>query len=182
MIYFSPKDINNGADYADKASEKAALVALPQVIKRGIEIGRHGNHKAREKETITFAAPVELNGIRGNMAVVINRRGNHYYAHRIVLPDGKTFVFVKNKNNATQEPSRGVTVSSSLAETTSVASNNSISNPDENVKGNSKISYSFTDDGTQGEVEDFLNEQDANAAEDEFLLKMLHYLNVKDGG
>jgi len=43
-----------------------------------------------------------------------------------------------------------------------------------------KIRYSFADDGTQGEVEDFLNEQDANAAEDEFLLKMLHYQENPD--
>ena len=132
VIRFNAKDINRGANYADTSAEKAALAALPAVLKKGIEIGGHANHKAREKQTVTFAAPVELNGIRGNMAVVVNKRGDHYYAHRIVLPDGKTFVF-SEKNNATREPSRGVTVSGSLAETTSVASKNSISNSAENV-------------------------------------------------
>ena len=132
VIHFNAKDINRGANYADTSAEKAALAALPAVLKKGIEIGGHANHKAREKQTVTFAAPVELNGIRGNMAVVVNKRGDHYYAHRIVLPDGKAFVF-SEKNNATREPSRGVTVSGSLAETTSVASKNSISNSAENV-------------------------------------------------
>ena len=132
VIHFNAKDINRGANYADTSAEKAALAALPAVLKKGIEIGGHANHKAREKQIVTFAAPVELNGIRGNMAVVVNKRGDHYYAHRIVLPDGKAFVF-SEKNNATREPSRGVTVSGSLAETTSVASKNSISNSAENV-------------------------------------------------
>lgn len=132
VIHFNAKDINRGANYADTSAEKAALAALPAVLKKGIEIGGHANHKAREKQTVTFAAPVELNGIRGNMAVVVNKRGDHYYAHRIVLPDGKGFVF-SEKNNATREPSRGVTVSGSLAETTSVASKDSISNSAENV-------------------------------------------------
>ena len=132
VIHFNENDIKYGAKYADTAAEKAAFAAIPAVLKRGIEIGGHANHKAREKQTVTFAAPVELNGIRGNMAVVVNKRGDHYYTHRIVLPDGRTFTF-SEKNNATRELSRGVTVSGSLAETTSVASKNSISNSAENV-------------------------------------------------
>lgn len=131
-ILFSEKDIDKGLRYSDTAEEKAALAALPQVLKRGIEIGNHDNHKNREKQTVTFAAPVELNGQRGNMAAVVNKNGNHYYTHRIVTPDGKTFVF--NKKDATQELSRGVTVSGSLADTTSAASESSISKTGETVK------------------------------------------------
>lgn len=138
IIIFNENDIKGGINYADTVAEKAALVAIPRVLKRGVEIGHHGNHKSRGKQTITLAAPVELNGIRGNMAVVVNKRGNHYYAHRIVLPDGNAFVFEENKNDATRESSRGVTVSSSLAETTSVASIDSIPNPDKIVNGKSK--------------------------------------------
>ena len=80
------------------------------------------------KQTVTFVAPVELNGTRGNVAVVINRKGSHYYAHRIVLPDGTTFKFSQEikKENAAQELPRGVTVSGSLADATSAASINSI--------------------------------------------------------
>ena len=131
-ILFSEKDIDKGLRYSDTAEEKAALAALPQVLKRGIEIGNHDNHKNRAKQTVTFAAPVELNGQRGNMAAVVNKNGNHYYTHRIVTPDGKTFVF--NKKDATQELSRGVTVSGSLADTTSAASESSISKTGETVK------------------------------------------------
>lgn len=134
-IYFSKKDMDKGLRYADTAEEKAALAVLPQVLKRGIEIGGHANHKGRTKQTITFAAPVELNGTRGNMAVVVNKNGNHYYAHRIVLPDGTAFRFSEEgKSNAAQELSRGVTVSGSLADTTSAASENSIPKDGKHVK------------------------------------------------
>ena len=134
-IYFSKKDMDKGLRYADTAEEKAALAVLPQVLKRGIEIGGHANHKGRTKQNITFAAPVELNGTRGNMAVVVNKNGNHYYAHRIVMPDGTAFRFSEEgKSNAAQELSRGVTVSGSLADTTSAASENSIPKDGKRVK------------------------------------------------
>lgn len=139
-IFFSKKDMDKGLRYADTPEEKAALAVLPQVLKRGIEIGDHANHKNRAKQTETFAAPVELNGTRGNMAVVINKNGSRYYAHRVVLPDGTAFKFSSSKNDAAQELSRGVAVSDSLADTTSAASNGSISPADENV--NSRFSVS----------------------------------------
>lgn len=134
-IFFDKNDLDQGLRYADTPEEKAAIVALPYVLKRGIKIGEHDDHKKRTKKTITFAAPVELNGIRGNMAVVVNKHGNSYYAHRIVLPDGSVFKF-SEKNNAAQELSQGVAVSSSLAKTTSAASEISVPNLADGVKGN----------------------------------------------
>ena len=180
VIRFNAKDINRGANYADTSAEKAALAALPAVLKKGIEIGGHANHKAREKQTVTFAAPVELNGIRGNMAVVVNKRGDHYYAHRIVLPDGKAFVF-SEKNNATREPSRGVTVSGSLAETTSVASKDSISNSAENVNTILKndagtdedIRFSVGDGQTDADTDAEVSDTDKRFAPVESAIKLL---------
>lgn len=180
VIRFNAKDINRGANYADTSAEKAALAALPAVLKKGIEIGGHANHKAREKQTVPFAAPVELNGIRGNMAVVVNKRGDHYYAHRIVLPDGKAFVF-SEKNNATREPSRGVTVSGSLAETTSVASKDSISNSAENVNTILKndagtdegIRFSVGDGNADADTDTEVSDTDKRFAPVESAIKLL---------
>ena len=176
VIHFNENDIKYGAKYADTAAEKAAFAAIPAVLKRGIEIGGHANHKAREKQTVTFAAPVELNGIRGNMAVVVNKRGDHYYAHRIVLPDGKAFVF-SEKNNATREPSRGVTVSGSLAETTSVASKNSISNSAENVntilKNDADIRFSVGGEQTDADADTEVSDADKRFAPVESAIKLL---------
>ena len=56
-------------------------------------IGYHTNHKDRSLDTISFSAPVELNGKRGNMAVVVKIAGrNIYKTHRILAPDGKLFL------------------------------------------------------------------------------------------
>ena len=118
----SQKAIREAVKYADTPAEKAALVAAPDVIKRGIEDGGHNDHKSRRKATLTIAAPVELNGQRGNMAVVINLRGNKYYAHRILTPDGSVFEFEQSmemKKDTERESQRGVTVSGSLANATS---------------------------------------------------------------
>ena len=142
-IFFDEKDIRKGAEYADTNAEKAAFVLIPKVLKRGIEIGHHGNHKMRQKETITFAAPVILNGIRGNMAVVVNMRGNKYLVHRIVLPDGSTFKFSDKNKEAKQESYQGGTENSSLADTTSLTSKLSIPNSPESVK--KKFSLPETD-------------------------------------
>ena len=130
-IVFSEDEIRSAMKYLDDNEEKVAFVALYYVLKRGIQVGNHGNHKLRQKSTVTFAAPIELNGVRGNMAVVVNLNGNKYYVHRIVMPDGSAFRF--NKKDAKQELYQGVP-KRSLADTTSFASDTSISYNDKNVK------------------------------------------------
>ena len=113
-IWFEKDDINYGLNYADTPEEKAALALLPRILKRGIEIGRHGNHKLRQKETVTFAAPAEVNGTRVNMAAVVTVRNGRYYTHRIVLPDGTVFKFgtekitMQYKNRIGECPQRGL--------------------------------------------------------------------------
>ena len=140
-ILFDENDIRYGAKYADTAEEKAVFLVIPRVLKRGVQIGNHGDHKKRGKQTITFAAPVKMNGKRVNVAVVVNLRGNHYNTHRVVLPNGKTFKFGEGKNNdATQELYRGVPRERSLADTTSAASNNTITPGNDAVK--QQFSYS----------------------------------------
>lgn len=140
-IYFSEKDIDQGVRYADTPAEKAALAVMPQVLKRGIEIGHHSQHKNHAKQTMTFGAPVILNGTRGNMAVVINRNGNRYYAHRIVLPDGSAFTFSESKD-AVQELPKGAAENGSLTKATSTASEDIIRDVGESVNNR----YSTADD------------------------------------
>ncbi len=168
-IYFSKKDMDKGLRYADTAEEKAALAVLPQVLKRGIEIGDHANHKNRAKQTVTFAAPVELNGTRGNMAVVVNRNGNHYYAHRIVMPDGSVFRFSGNAENAAQELSRGVTVSGSLADTTSAASTDSIRSSEQKSQEKFSASEDVSESDAEAEGAELQVEKLPQANRDQFM-------------
>lgn len=141
-IEFSHKDINSGLRYLSGAGEIAAYSALPAVLKRGKEIYREANHKGRGYGTITFAAPVEINGVRGNMAVVVRQtKGQRYDVHRILMPDGSAFVF-QEKANAVSTTVGGITEAASSSggttPTINTASEDSIRPGNE--KSNTKFS------------------------------------------
>lgn len=83
-IVYEPRHINEGLNYLKQSGEIAAFAALPQVLKRGEIIERHDNHKGRNFGTVTIAAPVMINGVRGNMAAVVQMTGkNHYHTQDI---------------------------------------------------------------------------------------------------
>ena len=138
-VYFDEKSIRDAMNYLDTDAERVSIAALYRVIKRGIQIGEHGNHKERNKHTITFAAPIELNGTRGNMAVVVNMRNNKYKVHRILLPDGSVFNFEATKKDVERESQRGVP-KGSLADATSSTPNGSISQDYQKVNTSTKKS------------------------------------------
>ena len=168
VISFSENDIVSAMKYANTPEERAAIAALPRVLKRGIEIGRHTDHKGRKKGTITFGAPVELNGVRGNMGVVVNRNGDRYYAHRIVMPNGAAFVFSEEKENATPTASRGVAENGSLAKTIGAASSTeNVAQKEPAVKKNSlkdardlyRTEYDFTKPMTADEFREKIRDE-----------------------
>ena len=103
-VQFSEKEINNSLNYKEKnpAAEDArrtGFLVLRDVLKRGIEIDGHDGHKGRNYDTVTFEAPVEINGKRGNMAVVVKKtKGNRYKVHRILTPVGETFILPEMAN------------------------------------------------------------------------------------
>jgi len=133
-IHFNADDIGHGLTYASRPEEKAAFAVLPQVLKRGIIIGGHTQHKGRNKDTVTIAAPVKLNGVRGNMAVTVSTRsGNHYDAHRIVMPDGSLFVFGK-KTDAESRTAKEITQRSDFSIPIDSTSNKTIPQPTDEVK------------------------------------------------
>ena len=121
------KDIRSGLRYLNTDAEYVAVLAIPSVITEGTEIDRHNNHKNRGYNTITFAAPVEINGVRGNMAVTIKETNKYKYKmHRILLPDGSMFEFLDNEKNSSYNDG---TVDDNVNGSPSIAtvSNNSIS-------------------------------------------------------
>ena len=108
------------------------------MLKRGIEISGHGDHKGRGYETLTIAAPVELNGKRGNMAVVVMRtKGNRYKVHRILTPDGKAFALPEMANAVSTSVggiTEGAKSSGEVAPAINTASMRSISKDGKSVK------------------------------------------------
>ena len=132
VIEFTEKQINTGLNYLDTPGEIAALAALPKVLKRGKIIFENDNHKYRNIGSITIAAPVVINGVRGNMAVVVQiTTTNHYHTHRVLMPSGGSLEF---KRNAAPKPSGDLANNARRATTISAASKNSIRNPESVVK------------------------------------------------
>ena len=131
-IEFDEKRIDISFDYLNTPGEYAAILAVPRVLKRGIIVGQHASHKYRGFPTVTFAAPVEINGVRGNMAVVVKQESrNVYKTHRILMPDGSAFEY---KENAELTPARGVARNGSYASPISSASTDIVAQNPEDVK------------------------------------------------
>lgn len=98
-IVFERKQINKSMDYLHTPAERAAIAAVPAVLKRGIIISEASEHKTRGFDTVTFGAPVSINGKVGNMGVVVKLLGrNLYKTHRIISPDGSMFVLPEKED------------------------------------------------------------------------------------
>lgn len=134
LIEVSRKDVNSALNYLQSDGEIAAFTALPHVLKRGKEIYREADHKGRGYSTVTFASPVEINGMRGNMAVVVRETSkNHYDMHRIVMPDGSAFTFAE-KTNVETGPTAATSSKEALTQPTASTSKTSIPADGVNVK------------------------------------------------
>lgn len=166
-IEIGEKQITNSLNYLNTEAEKAALLTVPKVLKRGEIISGHKDHKGRAYSTITIAAPVEINGVRGNVAATVRQTGaSRYYTHRILLPNGSEFIFAESRKN--EEPTFvGMPAANdSQRSTISSSSVNSISQADGNV--NRKFSensdvQTIEDGGTvENDSGEFVAESDGN--------------------
>lgn len=139
IIRFAKKQLKSAFNYFKKGSiEESTFEAIPYVLKNGTEIASHPDHKGRDYGTVTFAAPVEIDGKRGNMAVVVKMTPeNLYKVHRILTPDGQVFNLSENINSEAVASTTGESpATGSLATSKTTASMDSISQPEGNVNGN----------------------------------------------
>lgn len=136
-VIVDKKRVSNSLRYLKTEGELAAYSALPHVIKDGIVIHDRSNHKSRGYGTLTIAAPVAINGIRGNMGVAIRRdESNLYYkVHRILMPDGTSFLYENKKESTAERAGAAETAVTSPADNTSFE--NSI--PQNEGKSNTQI-------------------------------------------
>ncbi len=134
-VIFDRKRISKALSYTKTNYEKIGLALVPKVVEKGIQIGFHKEHKGRDYDTVTFGAPVSINGVRGNMAVVVRKAdANYFKVHRLVMPDGTQFILDKKRNIA--ETAGGVKDNSSLSPTVNI-SNTNIPKRENGVNNNS---------------------------------------------
>ena len=101
VIEIGPKQLSESSNYLNTPAEFAAWMCVPKVLKRGVEISGHDDHKSRGFSSVTIAAPVVINGKRGNVGVVVQRTSkSKYHVHRILMPDGSAFEYENIQKNA----------------------------------------------------------------------------------
>ena len=102
-VIFDKKRISSAVKYLKTPTEFAAFAVLPDVISKGSVLAIHEDHKGRNYGTYTIIAPIEINGQRGNMAVVVKKTSDNFYkVHRVLTPDGKIFDAFETKNTDTR--------------------------------------------------------------------------------
>jgi hypothetical protein len=140
-VSFDENALGELCNYINSDAEFAAAKAAPAVVKRGIQADHHVEHKGHsDVESYTFAAPVVLNGKRGNEAVVVQRTNrNKPHCVRILMPDGSGFDLDATERSSPNR-SQGVQKNSS-GQLMQTASFNSISETDEN----SNLRFSIKD-------------------------------------
>lgn len=106
-IVIDKKRISKAITYMKSETDIMCFAALRDVIEKGTVIDGHHKHKGREYDTVTIAAPVEINGVRYNMAAVIRQDGlNYYKVHRILMPDGSV-VDIKSARDTSKRAGGG---------------------------------------------------------------------------
>ena len=95
-VNFGNDEIKETIGYVNNAAEGAALLAAPYVLKRGIVISGHKNHKGFNFPSLTFAAPCILNGQKAIVGVSVQYTPNSKaHSSRVLSPDGTAFVLTE---------------------------------------------------------------------------------------
>lgn len=146
IIEIGENQLSDSTRYLNNPAEFAAWMCVPKVLKRGMVISGHKNHKDRGYPSITIAAPVVINGKRGDVAVVVQQKGkNKYHVHRILMPDGSRFEYENTKNaESTGDSIVGKKANKRLS--IDSASNDSITQPEKSVNRKYSISEENSSD------------------------------------
>lgn len=102
----------------NSAAKQAAFSAVKEVIEKGKEIARDANHKGRNFDTYTFAAPVVFGDQKAAVAVVVKesieqRANKSYYIHEIYDSEGG-FIRLDEEGNILSENKKRAAASATL--------------------------------------------------------------------
>lgn len=152
--------IDAGMKYARTDADKAAFLAIPAVLEKGVLIGHHAQHKGgkvnktQDLETWTFGAPVTINGVTGNMGVIVQKTtGLFYKAHKVLMPDGTVFLLNDISEEIDKAESgrvQGAATNGRLVAPTDSADSNTITSK----KQNGKQDFSIAEDEDQITMDD----------------------------
>ena len=184
IITLTEDDINRGLDYVNSDAEYSAYFAIHRVLKRGVVIGEHTDHKNRNMRTVTIGAPIILDDERCNVGIALKAiKGYRYKSLRVVLWDGSK-VDTKKETKATT--SRMTDVSTGESRDITLASNDSLSQDsnavkEENLSG-SEVKFSFAganaDTTDMSALEKAKSMEQGKAADEEILRETGWYRGI----
>lgn len=80
-----------------KAEKAAEIITAPYVLKRGVAVSGHRNHKGKGYPSVTFGGKVSINGVEGVEGVcVLYGDKDRVHSLRILAPNGEEFELIKN--------------------------------------------------------------------------------------
>lgn len=156
-IYFGDSEIGEIKRYANVIPEKLAIGLVPMVCKRGEIIGRHTDHKGRKVPTITFGSQVEINGVKGLMAVTIKETRNTVHAERIFFDEGFEEALKNIIKNVADERIGGVVENDSLAKSAS-ATDDMISPIKKSVKDSEYLELAKNPEANRDKLQKMVDE------------------------
>ena len=103
-VILDERSVKDSIAHGIGRTKSAAFAAVPEIIRDGIEIDTQENWKGRNRDSFTFAAPVEI-GEKAYVGVVIVTRGtakgdNRFYLHEVILQENLQSERIKTDNKA----------------------------------------------------------------------------------
>lgn len=122
-VQLTKAGIKHSIFQGNSAAKQAAFSAVKDVIEQGREIARDVNHKGRNFDTYTFAAPVFFGEQKAAVAVVVKesieqRSNKSYYIHEIYDSEGG-FIRLDEEGNILSENKKRAAASADLLPTAS---------------------------------------------------------------
>lgn len=103
-VILDERSVKDSIAHGIGRAKSAAFAAVPEIIRDGVEIDTQENWKGRNRDSYTFAAPVEIGG-KAFVGVVIVTRGavkgdNRFYLHEVILQENLQSERIKTDNKA----------------------------------------------------------------------------------
>ncbi len=98
-IIFNRRSVNKNNHLSN--TDMRFMDAIPDVVEKGMVVNEHYKHKKYSdvEHSVTFGGPVTTPDGTKYMGVVVHKTNGmeRYYTHKVLLPNGKEYVFAENE-------------------------------------------------------------------------------------
>ncbi len=108
VVVLDERAIKDSLAHGIGGTKAAAFTAVPEVIKNGLIFDEQTNWKDRGYDSVSFVAPIIINGERYTCEVVVKqgKEKNRFYLHEVEIEKNLADVFETSLNTGTPASSR----------------------------------------------------------------------------